>query len=221
MAADAARDRLRQAQREVSRQHLLGAAERVFAERGYEEARMQDVAHQAGLALATVYALVPSKEELYAEIFRVRGAGLLQRVAEAQAGARGALDVLMGGIRGYVEFLCAHPDFLRIQLRERQPWALAPRFNSAAQREQWRHGLALAAGVFAAALAEGTLAADGEDPETLARLMIAAHQVYLSRWLERGMNEPVAALVARMQRHVARAFGARGAVVGCADESER
>lgn len=166
---------------------------------------MQDVAQEAGLALATVYDLVPSKEQLYAEIFRLRGRALLERALQAQAGARTAMDMLLGGIQGYVEFLCEHPDYLRIQLRERQPWALAPRFTSEEQRRLWQEGINLTTSVFRAVLAEASL--PEEDPETLARLMIAAHQVYLARWLEQGGQEPVAQLVQRMQRHVIRTLG--------------
>jgi AcrR family transcriptional regulator len=202
-----ARDQLRQARREVSRLHLMQAAERVFAARGYEQARMQDVAQEAGLAMATVYDLVSSKEDLYAEIYRARGSELLAYVAQAQGDSRSAMDLLRNSIKAYVEYLCAHPDYLRVQLRERQPWALLPHFNSDEQRRQWQQGLQMATAVFRAAVAEGHLRAD-EDPETMARLMIAAHQVYLSRWLEQGMGEPVAALIERMQRHVTRAFGA-------------
>ncbi len=199
------REQLRQARRDVSLQHLLQVAERVFAERGYEDARMQDVAREAGLALATVYDLVPSKDDLYAAIFKGRGSELLTRVAAARAEARSARDLLLSGVRSYVEFLCEHPDYLRIQLRERQPWALSPRFHAEEQRRLWQQGLALTAAVFRAAIDEGTLLP--EDPETLARLMIAAHQVYLARWVEQGMTEPVPLLVERMQQHLLRAFG--------------
>jgi AcrR family transcriptional regulator len=197
---------LKQARRAVTRQHLLEAAERTFAARGYEETRIKDIADAAGLALATLYELVPGKEELYAEIFRTRGRALMERAAAAASGAASAMDALMLGVKTYVEFLCEHPDYLRVQLREKQPWALMPRFNSEEQRRLWQDGIELSVQVFRAAIAEGSLF--DEDPETMARLMIAAHQVYLGRWVEQGMQEPVASLVARMQSHVRRAFGA-------------
>ena len=55
----------------MSRQYLLDAAESVFAARGYDGTRMQDIAADSGLALATVYDLISSKEELYAEVDEV------------------------------------------------------------------------------------------------------------------------------------------------------
>jgi AcrR family transcriptional regulator len=205
VAAAAARDRLKQARRDTTRRHLLAAAEEVFAARGYEETRIKDVAVEAGLALATIYELYPSKEDLYADIHRTRGRVLLEHAAQAAVGASSAFDAILRGVRAYVEFLCQHPSYLRVQLREKQPWALMPRFNSAEQRRLWERGLELTVAAFRAAIAEGSVVDD--DPETMARLMVAAHQVYLGRWVERGMREPVAALVERMQAHVARAFG--------------
>lgn len=200
------RESIREARRGVHRQHLLDAAERVFAERGYDRTRMQDVAAEAGLALATVYDLIRRKEDLYAEIHRVRGDALLQRAAQTAAGAKDAMDALLVGVRAYAEFLLEHPHYLRIQLQESQPWAVAPRFTTTEQDQKWRQGLELATRVFEAAIVEGRIRR--EDPALLARLMIAAHQVYLGDWMEQGMKEPATELVARMQEHVRRAFGA-------------
>jgi AcrR family transcriptional regulator len=216
------KETLRQARRDVLRQHLLDAAERVFAARGYERTRMQDVAAGAGLALATVYALVGGKEELYAEVHRVRGRALLdcaQRAAlqglrppRPGAGAQGsgsAFEGLLTGVRAYAEYLLAHPDYLRLHLQESQPWALKPRFTSDEQGRLWREGLELTVEVFRAAIAEGSVI--DEKPMLLARLMIAAHQVFLGEWVEEGMVEPPESLIARMQAHLRRTFTASSA----------
>lgn len=197
---------LAQARRDVLRQHLLEAAERVFAARGYERTRMQDVAAEAGLALATVYGLTHGKEELYAEVHRVRGRGLLEQAVASTAGAGSAWQGLLAGVRAYVEYLLARPDYLRLHLQESQPWALKPRFVSSEQGRLWREGLELTVEMFRAAIAEGAVV--DENPALLARLMIAAHQVFLGEWIEEGMKEPPDALAARMQAHVERAFGA-------------
>ena len=203
--AERPRERLRAARRDIGRSHLVEAAERVFAERGYEGARMQDIAAEAGLALATVYGLFDGKEQLYAEVHRVRGQALLQRAAQATVGARSAWDALLASVCAYAEHLVEHPDYLRLHLRESQPWALSPRFSSDTQNALWREGLELTVVAFAAALAEGSVV-DGP-PELHARLMIAAHQVFLGEWVENGMREQKAELVRRMQAYVERAFG--------------
>lgn len=194
----------RSARRSAYRELIIDAAERVFASRGYAGSKMQDIADEAGLAIATVYATLAGKEEVYAAIHERNGRVLLERAAEAARGAGSAFQALLGGVETYVRFLAEHPDYLRIHLNEAQPWALDPRFLCAEQRRQWAEGLELTSAVFRAAIAEGAVM-DG-DPELMARLMIAAHQVFLVQWIERGRREPVAELVARMQDHVRRAF---------------
>lgn len=198
---------LRAARRELDRAHLLDAAERVFARLGYERTRMQEVAAEAGLALATVYGLCEGKEELYAAIHQQRGRALLAIAVAASTSARSAWDALLSGVRAYAEYLAAHPDYLRLHLLESQPWALRPRFTSGTQDALWREGLQLTVEVFRAAMADKKVA--GGTPELNSRLMIAAHQVFLGDWIEGGMKEEPAELASRMQAHVERAFGQR------------
>ncbi len=203
----AGRAALRAARRDVGRSHLVDAAERVFAARGYEGARMQEIAAEAGLALATVYGLFPGKGEIYAEVHRVRGRALLDDAAAASAGARSAWEALRLGVGAYARHLAARPAYLKLHLLESQPWALRPRFTSSTQDALWREGLELTIQVFRAAIAEGAVVEGA--PELHARLMIAAHQVFLGDWVEGGMRESPAALVERMQAYVERAFGVK------------
>jgi AcrR family transcriptional regulator len=202
------REVLRAARKDVDRLHLIEAAERVFARAGYEGARMQEIAAEAGLALATVYGLCDGKEGLYAEVHRVRGRALLARAAAATEGAGSAWAALRSGVRAYAEHLTDHPDYLRLHLLESQPWAGRPRFTSATQDALWKEGLELTVQVFSAAIAEGSVIAGSAALH--ARLMIAAHQVFLGEWVEEGMREAPGALVARMLAYVERAFGVRG-----------
>lgn len=191
--------------RDAYRAAIVAAAERVFAKHGYAGTKMQDVAAEAGIAIATVYAIIPSKEELYAAVHEVRGRELLERAASAASGAGSAWEALRSGVTAYVSFLTEHPAYLRIQLSEAQPWALDPKFVCSEQKRQWKQGLELSTRVFQAAMSEGAII-EG-DPKLMARVMIAAHQVFLVEWVEAGSKEPASALVQRMQDHVQRAFG--------------
>jgi hypothetical protein len=156
------------------------------------------------------------KEQVWAAIHDERGAALLERAVSVAGSAGSALEALLLGVAAYVEFLSGHPAYLRIHLRESQPWAIDPRFSSAVQRRQWQEGLELTVAVFRQGIADGTLVVDGPPgrrgldgaagAELGARTMIAAHQVFLADWVESGMSEPVAALVTRMQGFVRRAF---------------
>ena len=68
------------------RERVLDAAEREFARVGYADARMPDVAREAGLSLATVYKTFAGKAEIWDELQGSRMAGLLETVAAATAG---------------------------------------------------------------------------------------------------------------------------------------
>jgi AcrR family transcriptional regulator len=198
------RQALLKARRDVHRARLVEAAERVFAARGFGRTRMQEIAAEAGFALGTVYAIAESKEALYAEVHRVRGRAMLDAAMRGTVGARSAFAAILAGVRAYAEFLLAHPDYLRLHLHESQPWALSPRFTSAEQGRLWREGLELSITMFRAAIAEGSVV--DENPTLLARLMIAAHQVYLGEWVDGGMKEPPGQVVERMVAHLTRAF---------------
>ncbi|MDX9787496.1 MAG: TetR/AcrR family transcriptional regulator [Desulfobacterales bacterium] len=53
-------------ERERRRQQIIVAAKRVFSEKGFTRARMEDIANEAELAPATLYIYFKNKEELFA-----------------------------------------------------------------------------------------------------------------------------------------------------------
>ena len=61
------RQRLTGAQRQKV---ILEAAAEVFARRGYEGARLEEIARTAGVSKALIYEHFEGKRELYAQIFR-------------------------------------------------------------------------------------------------------------------------------------------------------
>ena len=71
------------------RQAILGAALTVFAERGYEAARLDDVAARAGVAKGTLYLYFKDKEALFEALIRGAVAPVLEHMTQAAA----SLDV--------------------------------------------------------------------------------------------------------------------------------
>ena len=63
--ARTAEDRKRQLVAEFRRAEILTAATRVFGAKGFDGTRVDDIAAEAGLAKATVYAYFNSKDEIY------------------------------------------------------------------------------------------------------------------------------------------------------------
>jgi len=54
--------------RQKNRKEILDAAVEVFAEKGYRDASVQEIADRADFALSTLYALFENKENLYREV---------------------------------------------------------------------------------------------------------------------------------------------------------
>ncbi len=110
-------ERVRDATR--SREAILDAAERLFAERGFEATRIQDVAAAAGLSRETPRYFFGSKEQLYEAVlerlFEQAGAHLDSSYAEAGAEAAGDREeTIRRTVAGYVDFLHEHPSFVRL-----------------------------------------------------------------------------------------------------------
>jgi AcrR family transcriptional regulator len=214
MATGKPREEARRARNDVYRQHILEAAERVFAEQGFEAAKVQAISQRARLSMGTIYAVFPSKADLFRAILEGRGAevlGLARDVAARGLAPREALHAL---IDVYVGFFVGHPDFLRMQLRAGTSWALGPAAPSSVQISHWTDVMALQADIFRRGIAAGVFV--DEDPAQLSRLFSVMDQVLLADWVSDGMRAGRAALVERMIALCERTFctaapgGARG-----------
>lgn len=204
---------MREARAALYRGLVLEAAERVFAENGFEATKMQEIAAAAGLSLGTVYGVFPGKWELYRAVHEVRLDAMQARAEQASAAGAGTLARLLDGVAGYVGFLAEHPAFLRIHLRDGGAWGVRSTLAGGETLEAWTRGQALQVEFLRHGIAEGVFF--DEDPELLSRTMTAMQQVQLAAWVERGMREPASDLVRRMQTQLVRAFvrpeAARGA----------
>lgn len=186
------------------REILLEAAEDIFAAKGYEAAKVQDVAQAAGVSLATLYAVFGGKQELYAAIHANHGAALIERSMATVANATSMVELLVDGVTGYVEYLIENPAYLQMHLREGDAWAIEPKLRSEAQADAFHSGMAMAAKVFAQGIEQGLFVDD--DPALMARIMIATHQVRLAEWVAGGMTGDTQVMIERIQRQVVRTF---------------
>jgi AcrR family transcriptional regulator len=59
---------VRQARSRATRERLLGAAEKVFAEKGYDGAKLSDIAEEAGVSVGAVYFRFKDKDALFLAI---------------------------------------------------------------------------------------------------------------------------------------------------------
>jgi TetR/AcrR family transcriptional regulator len=113
--ARAGEDRIRDADR--SRSAILDAAEKVFARRGYDAASLGEIAAAAGLSRGTPSYFFGSKEGLYQAVLERAFAERERATAAAFAPLRDGEPLeaaLRHAVDGYLEFLLAHPSFVRL-----------------------------------------------------------------------------------------------------------
>ena len=199
-----AKDEARKARNDVYRQHILDAAEQVFADKGFEAAKLQDISARAGLSMGTIYAIFPGKTELFTAILEGRGrelAELGRAIARAETPPREALDRL---IDIYIGYFVEHPAFLRMHLRSGVSWALGPALATAGQIQVWQEIHDLQADIFRRGVESGVFV--DEDAEILAKLFTVMDQVLLADWVAGGMKTDRTHLVARLRAYVERSF---------------
>lgn len=154
---------------------IFECAERVFAEQGFGESSMADIAAEAGVSLKTLYATFPGKDDIYREILELRSAALLEASVEADP-ARPALELLGEGIRGIVAYFVEHPAFFRILARDGQAWGLHPRSSSG--QKGALEGARVVSSVIEQGMREGAFA-EG-DPSLMGASVMALLQVQLA-----------------------------------------
>jgi TetR/AcrR family transcriptional regulator len=107
---------------ERSRAAILDAAERLFAEQGYEATSLNQVGAAAGVSRGTPGYFFGSKADLYQAVLdrcfaEVREAVRAGR-ARALASSQNPDAILAGAVSDYFDFLAARPNFIRLIERE-------------------------------------------------------------------------------------------------------
>ncbi|MEU6774509.1 TetR/AcrR family transcriptional regulator [Streptomyces sp. NPDC046759] len=96
--------------RAVREQQMLDAAVRIFGQRGYMAASMDEIAELAGVSKPLVYLYLNSKEDLFTACIRREATALAEAV---RAGVRTDLPAdrqLWDGLRAFFAHTAEHPD---------------------------------------------------------------------------------------------------------------
>ncbi len=199
------KENAKRARADLNRRLILEGAERVFAERGFDAAKMEDIVREAGVSLGTAYTVFRGKAEIYRDVHEAGDTELLERGAEAARVLTDPVDIVLAGVRGTVEYFLDRPDFLRMHLREGAPWAFDT--SGAGSKDRigaWEQGMRMMTAAFARCVDEGRFAPG--DPRTMARLAVAMQQVHLAVWVENGMQREPGEVVAEILDQVRRTF---------------
>ncbi len=101
-----------------SRARLLATARGEFAQRGFDGARLADIAGAAGLSHPTLLYHFTSKAELYGAVIESAVIDWASQTEAAISGDLEGFDQVAGVIDAGFAFFATHPDFARILRRE-------------------------------------------------------------------------------------------------------
>lgn len=186
---------------ERTRQKLLEAAERIFAELGYHDASIVKITEAAGVGQGTFYLYFASKKEVFDEVVLDLNARVRHAMTEAaDAGTTRAERELLG-FGAFFRFTAEHPALYRIirQAEFVSPETLQLHYD----RLLRPYAAGLAQAMEAGEIAEG-------HAEVLAWSLMGIGELVGMRWIlwngDRGMPEEVFDELARI---IVRALGAK------------
>src|SRR5210317_1297580 len=86
-------------EKERRRQQIIVAAKRVFSEKGFNKATMEDIAHEAELSPGTLYLYFKNKDEFYASLSLRILHYLLIRLEHLNSDAHSDIEARISGLK--------------------------------------------------------------------------------------------------------------------------
>ena len=115
--APSRRELRRERHHDLSRTQLLDAAERVFGEKGFHDATLNEIAELAEYSVGSVYSFFAGKEDLFSQVFVRRGEEFMPAMRDILDGAGSPTDKLHCLVDFQVGFFRDHREFGRLFLR--------------------------------------------------------------------------------------------------------
>ena len=175
---------LRARLKQATRAAILRASESVFAEKGFHDARMEEIASRAGVAVGTLYNYFEDRRHLLGALLDESGAALEKDLAQTLSGKRPFHARLEAFLHVAVQHLDEHWQVFAIQIEDE----LAPgRGGSGASqhRPMMREVYLASRKLVALGVKQGALRRDGEElfPSLLGGAVHAMfrHQLYVQR----------------------------------------
>lgn len=176
-----------------SRDDVVRAAGRLFADRGYHGTSMRDLGKELGLLGSSLYSHVDSKQDLLVEVVE-EGAQLFQASADqALLGSGASSERLHGLIRGHVDVVVDNIEVARTFLNEARMLDEQHRARILAARDQYEEAFR---SVIREGIADGSYRSD-VDPKT-ASIFILSMLNAVERWYDPSGELDREALVGRL-----------------------
>ena len=168
------------------RERILEAAVKVFADKGFYNAKVSEIAREAGVADGTIYLYFKSKDELLISLFEDRMAVVNDNVRTALASAEAPLDKLRAVVRTHLALVERNRDdaeVLTVELRQ------SAKFMKEYQSPGFGEFLKLLAGAIDDGQRDGSIRPD-LDSHIAARALFGALDELALSWLLRRRTPP-------------------------------
>lgn len=161
----------------TSRDEIVAAAGRMFAQKGYHGTSMRDLGKEIGLLGSSLYSHIDSKEDLLVEVVDEGARLFLESSDRAVAGGGGAADQLQSLVAGHVDVVLDHLDVVRTYLNEARMLDESHRERVLAARDSYERTFRT---VIASGMGEGVFRTD-LDPK-IAAIFILSVLNAIERW---------------------------------------
>jgi TetR/AcrR family fatty acid metabolism transcriptional regulator len=164
------------------RERILDAAVKVFAKDGFYNAKVAQIADEAGVADGTIYLYFKSKDDLLISLFEDRMEAINANLREALESAPGAVERLKAVVRLHLELIEQNrhmAEVICVELRQ------SSKFIKEYANPKFGEFLRLIADAIADGQRSGELRADLEPP-IIARALFGALDEIALAWLVRG-----------------------------------
>ncbi len=189
--------------RTATRDRILRAALRTFAEKGYHGAPVDDIVRASGTSKGAVYHHFPNKEALFLALLDDFSGRLAAAVGTAIDGSHGALGKVEAALRAGLETFGRHRELARILLFEAA--SLGPTYQAKRAEVHGRFA-ALVQAHLDQAVAERSI--PPLDTRIATLMWLGAVNELVIQWLSRGEDEPLGDVVTALTPMLLRSIGA-------------
>lgn len=172
--------------KEQTRERILDAAEKLFAEKGFHETAMDEIVQAAQISKGGVYFHFPSKEQLFFALLDKLADALQHEVQREIARRRGAVHKIRGALEVVLKNLASKRRLAQIVLR--QGYGLGPAFERK-RLEIYSRFAQVIKGHLDEAVAEGSI--PPINTEITAYAWLGAINELVLRWIYTGKPDPL------------------------------
>ena len=169
----------------AKRERILDAAVKVFAQEGFYNAKVAQIAHAAGVADGTIYLYFKSKDDLLISLFEDRMERVNETLRAALAGSDSALEQLRAVVRLHLQLVAENrhmAEVICVELRQ------SSKFVKEYANPKFGEFLRLIAGAIAAGQKKGEIRRD-VDPPIIARALFGMLDEIALAWLVKGRDK--------------------------------